>query len=158
VLQKDELDFQPVNYYYMGSRTRKLFNLIENSEQLYTATPVTPVPFVRYNNGTQGAATVYSYPASGSTVTYSLYMGGDIAQTEIDTGRDDMPTVLIYGDSFTNAVECILYLSCDKMYSLDMRHYTGGTVSEFIEQIQPDYVICLRDYEALLSTEYNGGI
>jgi hypothetical protein len=44
------------------------------------------------------------------------------------------------------------------MYSLDMRHYTGGTVSEFIEKTRPDYVVCLRDYEALLSTDYNGGI
>jgi hypothetical protein len=158
VVQKDELDFQPVENYYMGSRTRKLFNLIKNSEQLYTATPVTTIPFVRYNDDTEGVATVYSYPAAGSPVTYSFYMGGDVAQTEIDTGREDMPTVLIYGDSFTNAVECILYLSCDKMYSLDMRHYTGGTVSEFIEKTRPDYVVCLRDYEALLSTDYNGGI
>jgi hypothetical protein len=158
VIQKDQLNFQPVESYYMGSRTRKLFNLIENSERLYTAAPVTPVPFVRYNNGSEGSATVYSYPASGSPVTYSFYMGGDVAETEIDTDRPDLPTVLIYGDSFTNAVECILYLSCDKMYSLDMRHYTGGTVSEFIEETRPDYVICLRDYEALLSTEYNGGV
>ena len=86
-----------------------------------------------------------------------MYMRMDVSITKIETNRSELPTVLIYGDSFTNALECILYLSCDTMYSIDLRHYTDSTLSEFIEETKPDYVFCLRDYEALLSTESNGG-
>ena len=77
-------------------------------------------------------------------------MGGDIGLTEIDTGREELPSILIYGDSFTNAVECIAYYSFDKMYSIDQRHYTESTLEEFIAQHQPEIVVCIKDYEGLM--------
>lgn len=159
VLQEDELIFSPVDKYYMGSRTRKLFNLVKNTEKLYTANPVTPVPFTRYdwNIETPAPEQVYFYLDDDGPIDYTMYMRMDVSITKIETNRSELPTVLIYGDSFTNALECILYLSCDTMYSIDLRHYTDSTLSEFIEETKPDYVFCLRDYEALLSTECNGG-
>ena len=83
-------------------------------------------------------------------------MNGDYASTEIDTKRPELPNVLIYGDSFTNAVECLLYTSCNKMWSLDMRYCDEGTLEEYITAYQPDVVICLRDYGAFLSAKDNG--
>ena len=84
-------------------------------------------------------------------------MGGDIANTVIDTGREELPSVLVYGDSFTNAVECIMYWSFDEMHSLDLRYYSGElSFKEYIETYQPDYVVCIRDYEAVLAANGNG--
>lgn len=160
VLQKDELIFSEVDAYYMGSRTRKLFNFIQNNEKLYVAEPIEPIPFERYDYGHKkpDLPRIYVYPQEGDPVTYSgLYMGGDISITRIETNRPELPTVLIYGDSFTNPVECLLYLSCDTMYSVDMRYYDDSTLADLILEIKPDFVFCLRDYESLLSTSGNGG-
>lgn len=84
-------------------------------------------------------------------------MGGDFSITRIETNRPELPDVLIYGDSFTNPVECLLYLSYDTMYSVDMRYYDDSSLSDLIMKVKPDFVFCLRDYESLLSTSGNGG-
>lgn len=158
VLGKDDLTFEAVPNRYLGSRTRKLLGQVRLDEQLYVALPAEPVPFTRTNNGVEGAPIVYAIPDNvWQDVTYTLYMGGDVAQTVIDTGREDLPSVLIYGDSFTNALECILYLSFDKMYSLDLRHYQDMSIEEYIAMTQPDVVVCIRDYESLLEIDANGG-
>ena len=97
-------------------------------------------------------------PAStDSVLTYDFYMGGDVPETVIDTGRKDLPSILIYGDSMTNAVECVMYLSFDKMYSLDLRHYHDMSLTDYIKLVKPDVVVCIRDPEVLLLQEANGG-
>ena len=100
---------------------------------------------------------VYFAPANPwEDVTYFLYMGGDSPHTVIDTEREDLPSILIYGDSFTNAVECIMYCSFDEMHSLDMRYYTDMSLGDYIKKYQPDIVVCIRDYESIISTDSNG--
>lgn len=158
VLGEEDLRFETLPNQYLGSRTRKLLGEIGKDEKLCVALPIEDVPFTRINGGAEGAATVYAMPTSQwQDVTYNLYMGGDIAETVIDTGREDLPSILIYGDSFTNALECITYLSFDKMYSLDLRHYQDMTIEEYIAMTQPDVVVCIRDYESLLEIAFNGG-
>jgi hypothetical protein len=143
--------------HYVGSRTRKLFNLSNIDEKLGILTPNVPVEFTRYDNGNENESVVYSLPTNEyKWVEYSLYMGGDIAETVIDTDRDDLPSILVYGDSFTNAVESIIYYSFNEMHSLDLRHYSDMTLGEYIEQFKPDYVVCIRDYEQIISTDNNG--
>ena len=85
-------------------------------------------------------------------------MGGDIAETCIRTDRSSLLTALIFGDSFTNAVESLAYYSFDEMRSVDLRHYKTQSISDYIAAYQPDVVICIRDYEALLSRSDNGGL
>lgn len=158
ILQEDDISFTPVDWHHLGSRARKIFDLTDLEVPLYAMIPREPVSFVRTDNGYASTSSVYSLPEDpDAPLTYSFYMGGDVAHTEIYTYRSQLPTVLIYGDSYTNALESILYLSCDTMYSIDLRYYTDGTLTEFIQQTQPDYVICLRDYSVLLSGAGNGG-
>ena len=90
-------------------------------------------------------------------LTYNLFMGGVIANTVIDTHREELPSILIYGDSFTNAMECVAYLSFDEMHSLDLRHYHEMSLEGYIQKFQPDVVVCIRDYEVLLEVGNNGG-
>jgi len=143
---------------YLGSRMRKLLGAWPAEERLTILTPNEPVPFTRTDDGRPSPSVVYALPGADSAwVTYDLYMGGDSGNTVIDTQRPDLPTLLIYGDSFTNAVECLAYLSFDQMHSLDLRNYSGElTLGAYIEAYRPDYVVCLRDYEALLLTAANG--
>lgn len=158
ILTEDDLSFTPVSRHYLGSRARKIFDFTDIEEQLYTMNVKNAVPFTRTDNGSPVASSVYTLPVDPEEpVTYSYFMGGDVANTQIDTQREALPTVLIYGDSYTNALESILYLSCDRMDSLDLRYPQEGTLTDYILKTQPDYVICLRDYSVLLSTDGNGG-
>ena len=142
---------------YLGAYARKLLGLWDSGEPLYAAEFAEPVTFTREDNGVSVPATVYQMPASDtSDVLYSLYMGGDIAETVIRTGRPELPTALIFGDSFTNAFESLAYYSFDEMRSLDKRHYTDMSVADYVARYQPDIVVCLRDYESLLFESGNG--
>jgi len=141
-----------------GSRARKIFDLWASDETLSIITPTEDVPFVRYDNGTQVESSVYTLPGDDtSAVSYgSVYMGGDKAITELITNRPNLPTVLVYGDSFTNALESLIWYNCDTMYSIDLRYYNAGTLNEFIEWVKPDIVICVRDYSQLILDTPNG--
>ena len=144
---------------YMGSRTRKLLGLRGNDEKLLTATFREDISFTRFDNGGEVAATVYALPATDTEpLTYELYMGGDIAETVIRTERPSLPSVLIFGDSFTNPVESLAYYSFDELRSVDLRHYTAQSLSDYIAAYKPDVVLCIRDYQSLLSREYNGNL
>ena len=157
VLEEGEYSTEKVPNPYLGSRGRKLFDLIGFDESLYTITPKEKIPFKEYYKGTEVAPKVYYVPKNPyETVLYSMYMNGDNSFTEIDTGREDLPSVLIYGDSFTNAVECILWYGFDKMYSVDLRSYKDKSIDDVIRELRPDYVFCVRDYEALIDTTGNG--
>lgn len=153
ILQEEDVTFTEIENYFLGSRGRKLFDLIPSTEHLYALSPVNVIEYTRYDNGVLGDSTTHQWLTStDETVTYAYYMGGDIAETVIETGREDYPDILIYGASYTNAIETVLYLSCDTMYSLDLRYYEGS-LSEYIEENQPDYVICLTGYSEVLNTE-----
>ena len=160
VLAEGEYTLTELPNHYMGSRTRKLFDLSSIEERLSILTPNASVPFVRYYYGNEVPAEVYSIPTYPTeNIDYGLYMGGDWmdADTLIDTGREELPSLLIYGDSFTNAVECVAYYSFGKLYSIDLRHYADLTLREYLEKYKPDYVVCIRDYAQATNPTYNGG-
>lgn len=157
VLDEDSLVRETLPNPYLGSRARKVFGLWETDEKLEIGLPAQPIPFTRTDNGQEVPATVYTLPGNDTDeVAYAAYMGGDIAETVIDTGRDELPSLLIYGDSFTNPVEGLMYYSFDKMRTIDLRHYKDMTLADYIALYQPDVVVGIRDYESLLSTDYNG--
>lgn len=156
VLDEDEMRVEVVEKRYLGSRNRKLFDLWQNDEKLLRIYPVNEIPFRRYVGDRQIVSTVYAEPGSGPYATYALYMGGDVPRTSVETDRPSLPSVLIYGDSFTNAVESVAWYSFDRMESVDLRYYKEKTLDEVIAETKPDYVVCIRDYHSLLDLENNG--
>ena len=156
-LEEGEFSYQKVEKRYLGSRTRKLFDMWDISEPLGIIIPHKEVPFTRYNYGSEVTPRVYAIPEKTERYsTYGVYMGGDISETVIKTNRPELPSVLVYGDSFTNAVESLLWYNFDTMYSLDYRYYDEMDLHSYIEKYQPDIVICIRDYEAMLAPWGNG--
>ena len=153
----EDVTFSALPNPYMGSRTRKLLGLRGSDEKLLTASFAEDIPFTRFDNGAAAEATVYALPDSDAEpLTYGLYMGGDIAETVIRTDRPELPNALIFGDSFTNPVECLAYYSFNELRSVDLRHYTVQSLSDYIAAYQPDVVLCVRDYQSLLLREFNG--
>ena len=121
------------------------------------AVPKAQIPYERYDNGINVPASVVSTPErSEEIVTYSAYMGGDIGESRIVTNRPDLPSVLIYGDSFTNPIETILWTSFNETRSLDFRHYDEKSLGEYLCEYQPDIVICVRDETVFFSSDGNG--
>lgn len=142
---------------YMGSRIRKLCGLWESGERLGLMEPAEKIPFTRYNGGKAAEAAVYSLPYNRwEPLLYNVYMGGDIAECRIDTERQELPSILVYGDSFTNALECVLWTGFDEMYSYDFRYYKERPLDEIIAEYQPEVVVCVRDYQAILNLTGNG--
>lgn len=142
---------------YLGSRNRKLFGLWECDTHLGILLPNTPIDFERYDYSKKTVPTVYTLPENDTDdVLYTLYMYGDIGNTIIDTHREELPSILIYGDSFTNPVESIIYNNFDCMHSIDYRAYDGMSVDEYIEKYKPEIVVCIRDYESMLNPALNG--
>ncbi len=153
------ITFKKLENRYIGSRERKLFGLSDISDSLWIASFAEDIPFTRTDSGNPSESVVYARPYDTATsVFYTLYMGGDCPETVIETNRHDLPDILIYGDSFTNAVECLAYYSFDTMRSVDLRHYNDMTLAEYIELYKPDIVIGIRDYEDLITPYLNGDV
>ncbi len=157
VLSEDTFEIVPLEQSYLGSRNRAIYGMWDGEEPFYMGVQTDPVPFTRYDNGVEVEATVYG-EIYGDTVTYDFYMGGDKAETWIQTDRSDLPNLLIFGDSFTNALETMLYASFNETRSLDLRYYTEQGVLDYIAEYQPDVVLCIRDDHSYLAEVGNGVI
>ena len=157
VLTEELVTFETLPNRYVGSRLRMVFGLWPTQEHPQIARFRVPVPFTRRDNGQEVEPSLFALPTSEQEdVLYDLYMGGDIAETVIDTGRPELPSLLIYGDSYTNALETLLWYSFDVTRAVDLRCYQGRSLADYIQEYQPDVVLCVRDYGSLLSTDCNG--
>lgn len=155
--RKTDFDWITLPNPFLGSSNRKLYGLWENTDSVQLAYPKVDVPFTRTDNGTLADATVYKIPENeGELVTYAVYMGGDIGETVISTNRPELPNILIYGDSFTNPLEALLWTQANELRSVDFRYYTEKTLSDYIAEFKPDLVICVRDETTFLSDVGNG--
>lgn len=131
--------------------------LWNTSDAIQLAYPKDNILFVRTNNGIQVDSTVYTLPENeDELVTYSVYMGGDIGESVITTNRPKLPNILIYGDSFTNPLETLLWTQANELRSIDFRYYTQCTLKDYIAEHKPDIVICVRDETTFLSEAGNG--
>lgn len=152
-----EISFHELEAPYLGSRSRKLMGLYTSSERLIYAEFPEDIPFTRQDYVYPMPSEVYSFATTiYGDLTYNLYMGGDQSETVIKTNRPELPSLLIYGDSFTNALECLMYYSFDELRSIDLRHYTDMSLSEYIELHRPDIVICIRGHDSLIEMNGNG--
>lgn len=56
-------------------------------------------------------------------INYGILHGNDSGEIIFDTGRKNRPSILIFGDSFDNAILKLIAGHFDKTYSIDLRHY-----------------------------------
>lgn len=83
-------------------------------------------------------------------------MNGDKGFTKIATHRENLPNILVYGDSFTNPLETLLVRNANNFYSFDFRYQKNKTLTEIVDEYKPDIVICIRDNLMYLNSEENG--
>lgn len=157
ILSEDDLKVITLPNPFLGSRNRKLYGLFENSDAFSYAVLNDPIPFVRTDNGKDVPATTVTLPENDTAaVTYSAYMGGDIGETILKTNRPTLKKALIFGDSYTNALETLLYASFDETRSLDLRYYNEKSLWEYIDDYKPDIVLDIRDDSMFVEESPNG--
>ena len=159
VLTEDDLDIQTLPNPCIGSRNRKLYNLWPNDDHIVLGVQRNPVAFDRRDNGNPSSTPLFvTPPSSAEPANYGIYMGGDYGETVLETHRPELPKLLIFGDSFTNALETLLYASFDETRSLDLRHYKGGSLKDYIADYQPDIVLCVLNDSFYYTTTGNGAV
>ena len=159
VLTEEDLAFQELPYPYIGSRNRKLYNRWENTEKAVIAVQKEPVAFTRTDNGQPSDKPLFVLPAADYLpTTYNLYMGGDFGETVLETNRPELPNVLIFGDSFTNALETLLYASFNETRILDLRHYEDRSLKDYITAYRPDVVLCIQNDTFYYTATGNGAV
>lgn len=159
VLTDADLVFSKVSATFRGSRSRSIYYLTDLQDDFWTYALQQPIPYTRMDNGVSTDAPVIALPEdSAASVTYSAYMGGDVAETILQTNRPELPNILIFGDSYTNAVETFLYTSFNETRSLDLRHNASLSILNYVQAFQPDFVICLRDDANILTESGNGRV
>ena len=155
--EREELSWQELPNPFLGSRNRKFYGLWDSTDRAAVAVPKEEIPFRRWDNGAEVEAAMFALPETETEeITYSLYMGGDMGETVIRTEREELPDVLVVGDSFTNSLETLLYMGFDEMRSLDYRYYSEKSLRDYIAEYEPDVVLFVRDESTYYSRELNG--
>lgn len=140
---------------FVGSSNRKVALAFPQTERVTIATPAVPVPYSRTQDGAVSPSLFGKHPAGGA-VAYDIYDQGDSAETVIDTNRPELPTLLLVGDSFTNALETLVWTSFDESRFIDLRYYTEGSLFDYVKKYKPDYVVTLVQDERYLYRKGNG--
>lgn len=134
---RNEMKMNKSSKPFIGSLNRKIFNLHQVEEHLPYYELDKPIAFRRFEEGKEVSAKIFyeDYPY------YHFYMGGDKAYTKIVTERNNLPNILVIGDSTTNALETLIWSSANNFVSVDFRHYKKESVFEIIKREKPDFVI-----------------
>jgi len=137
---------------FLGSYGRKLYGRWESGDRFVWGEITETVPFTREDNGVPSEPFLLRLPEyDWEDVAYTAYMGGDMAETVLRTERPELPSLLIIGESYTNALETLLWWSFDETRSLDLRHYTEMTAEEYVRLYRPDIVLVIRDDTAYIT-------
>lgn len=154
-LLRSDFDTVTLPNRFVGSLNRKVALAFPQDERVTLATPKTPIPYTRIQDGEVSHDLFRAHPAKDA-VAYGIYDQGDRAEVVISTDRPALPTFLFVGDSFTNAIETLVWTGFDESRYLDLRHYTKMSLYAYIEKYKPDVVTVLVRDERYLYRFGNG--
>lgn len=104
------------------------------------AIPYDMPAYTRYESGELSQDPLLGTDVNG----YSAFMYGDHANTFVDTHREELPSILYVGFSYTNPLEFMSVYNFGTVESLDPRHFTGS-ICDHIRQSRPDYIVIVKD-------------
>lgn len=155
-LDENEMDIITIENPILGSRNRQLYYLYPTSEKMEIAYHKEKIDYEKIDNGVKSPEFYHIEESPDERPSYGVFMGGDLAETVIKTNRSNLPNALIFGDSFTNAVEPLLYYHFNETRILDLRYYEDKSLYKYIEEYKPDVVIMIRDDLNYGNNEGNG--
>lgn len=155
-IEKVDMDIVTLPNPFGGSRNRQVYYMFPTKEQIKIAYPKNKIPFEKFTNGKLDNKLYYLAKNESAMINYGVYMGGDWAETVIRTNNTKLPNLLVFGDSFTNEIEPLLYAHFNETRILDLRYYNKMSLYEYIDEYNPDVVLMVRDDLNYGSLEGNG--
>lgn len=144
-MKKADMEIITLPNPFGGSRNRQIYFMAPTREQIKIAYPKNKIPYEKFTNGKVDNKFYYLKENETAMINYTVYMGGDWAETIIRTENKKLPNLLIFGDSFTNAIEPLLYTHFNETRVLDLRYYNKMSLYEYIDKYKPDVVLMVRD-------------
>lgn len=137
----DELDVVVHPDRMVGSYLKKLGDsgLIDVDYMEY-ALPYKMPEYTRYDNGEVSKRSI----CDTENPNYIAFMGGDFGNTVIETYRDELPSILYIGCSYSNPLEMMSIYSFNRVESIDPRHW-NGSICQYVKESQADYIVIVRD-------------
>ena len=90
---------------------------------------------------------------------YVVYIGGDRPLVEIENKLVDQKKILVVRDSYAIVFTPFMALGCSELDEIDLRHYTDGSLIQYIKQSTPDIVIFMYSPSRLNEiSEFDFGI
>ncbi|MGE4354082.1 MAG: DHHW family protein [Oscillospiraceae bacterium] len=108
---------------------------IETFVQAYDGLKIT-----NYSSGKPEDGTLYDLSFLNKKDKYSMFYGGITPLLEIDTGHEDLPSLLIIRDSYTDSLSPFLLEHFSKIHILDLRYY-NTKISQYIASNAIDTVL-----------------
>ena len=144
-----------------GSLNRRLGMIFPSDETLSVAHLKVPIPYRKSNNGNPDQEIYRNFEKDaslGKPANYVGYMGGDRDRIIFETDRPELPSVLIFGDSYTNTVEPFLWTHYNETYIIDLRYHNEKSIYQWIEHYNPDHVVFLLKDEFFLGSSGNNSL
>lgn len=154
-LAESDLDEVTLPNKFTGSFNRKMAMAFPQSEKVTIATPKVPIAYTRTQDGAAVQDFFRAHP-KGSSVAYGIYDDGDHAEVTVATNRPELPSLLMVGDSYTNAIETLVWTGFDESRFLDLRKYTEMSLVDYVKLHKPDRVVVLVRDERYLYRYGNG--
>ena len=132
-----------------GSYNRKIGQSVAGkNEELVLVPKTTTLKYTRLDDKEESKTPIF-----GDGNTYAeAYMGGDYAETVVETNNDKAPNILYVGSSYTNVLESLSVYKFNKMVSIDYRdNKTGKSIADYVKEYNIDYVvfICAQSTSSL---------
>ena len=141
---------------FLGSKNLQLYGLYKNNDSLQIGYPKQQINYEKSDGGNLDNRLYYLPKDEKEEISYGVYMGGDNAETVIKTHRSNLDNALIFGDSYTNAVEPLLAFNFNETRILDLRYYKTKSLYTYIKENKPKAVIMMRDDESYTLQAGNG--
>lgn len=93
--------------------------------------------------------------ADGSGAAYNTFMGGDSKITQVRTGVDNGRRVLIFKDSFGNAIPGYLFFSFEEVHVIDFRFFDRNIIKYISDNKITDVVFANNLTHACGNSSYN---
>jgi hypothetical protein len=130
---------------FEGSRSRQVGFAFRTSEHLQIPQPASTDPCTITIEGHR-VQSLYSLQADPSKpIGYSVYLGGNRPEVVIDTGRPELPDLLLFGDSYKQALVPFAYTHFDQTRVVDLRNYDRMSLYRYISTYKPDYVVMIAN-------------
>lgn len=135
-LEKDQFNIVRKQGTFDGAFSRQLSYLVDTNDTIELYTPKKGYPkYQKIVNGKENNLLV------SNINSYGAYMGGDLSECTIKTNRNNLPKILIVGDSFTNALEYLLFPHFNETTSLDFRYLNNKNFKKYVDKYKPDIVL-----------------